>query len=423
MIVSTRWISWLAVLVVLGIVHGAVAESNIKTQKPTFYGDILPILQENCVACHRDKGANFGGMVAPMSLTTYKEVRPWAKAIAKQVGARLMPPWKASPVHHGVFSNERVLSEAQIETILKWVNSNAPRGRQADAPPPLVFEETNGWQIGEPDLVFKMPERYFVEDDVEDLYVDFEATFTEEQLPEDRWIKAVEFRAGSTAVHHIILWPIGGIAPGYDPLVYADGFSVALKKDTKAKWQMHYHKEPGPGTGVWDQSEVGVIFWPKGTVIEHKGIVESLGRTDFNIPAGDPNYSHSRRFTFKRDSLVMSYNPHMHLRGKSAQYMAYYPDGTEELLLDVPKYDFNWQITYRYKEPKRIPEGTVIELTTAWDNSADNPSNPDPTIDVRYGEPTTAEMMFGWMRYADAEPKPFVVGEEPPREKTASAKQ
>lgn len=422
MAAPTRSYGLIIVFAVLAIAPATLADNDLVTQKPTFYGDVLPILQENCVACHRDKGANFGGMVAPMSLTTYKEVRPWAKSIAKQVGARQMPPWKASPIHHGVFANERVLNDTQIETILNWVKTGAPRGPQGEAPPPRVFEETDGWQIGRPDLVFKMPEPYFVEDDVEDLYVNFEAIFTEEQLPEDRWIKAVEFRAGSSAVHHIILNPLGGIAPGYDPLVYADGWSARLRKGTKAKWQMHYHKEPGPGTGVWDQSKVGIIFWPEGTVIKHKRILEPLGAFDFNIPAGEPNYSRSTRFTFKRDSLVMSYNPHMHLRGKSAQYMAYYPDGTEELLLDVPRYDFNWQITYRYKEPKFMPNGTVVELTTAWDNSPDNPSNPDPTVDVRYGEPTTAEMMFGWMRYADATPRPFVVG-DPPREKTASAKE
>ena len=397
-------------LVALLAVAPAFADSAQVPVKPTFYKDVLPILQENCQLCHRDKGANFGGMVAPMELTGYRQVRPWAKAIAREVENKSMPPWTASEIHKGVFANERTLQAHEIETLVLWANMGAPRGNANEAPGAKIFPASEGWSIGQPDLVVSMPEPYFVDDDVEDLYVDFYTKVTQEQLPEDRWIKAVEFRSGSSAVHHIIARPLGGMAPGYDPVVHRPGYGHKIRKGTTVKWNMHYHKEPGPGTGVWDQTEAAIVFWPNGTVLDHTVSVESLGGFNFVIPAGDPNYTHHSYFTFPEDSLIISYNPHMHLRGKMAKYVATYPDGREEILLDVPKYDFNWQITYRYKEPKFIPKGTEVHLTAAWDNSADNPSNPDPTETVTWGRPTTAEMMFGWMKYTHVEPKPFVVG-------------
>ena len=151
--------------------------------KPTFYGEVLPILQDNCQVCHRPNGANLGGMVAPMAFTTYAETRPWARSIARQAEARLMPPWHASPEHAGVFTNERTLEESQIATLVKWAKSGAPAGDVASAPPPKEWPSNDGWTFGEPDLVLDMGQEYFVEDDVEDQYIDFEITITEDQLP------------------------------------------------------------------------------------------------------------------------------------------------------------------------------------------------------------------------------------------------
>jgi hypothetical protein len=169
---------------------------------------------------------------------------------------------------------------------------------------------------------------------------------------------------------------------------------------------MHYHKEPGAGTGVWDQSKVALKFYPAGYKPEHPVVVDPLAKSDFVIPPGDPAYTYTTSTKFERDSLLLQLLPHMHLRGKSAKYIAHYPDGTQEVLLEVPRYDFNWQTSYNYPEesPKRIPAGTEVEFIATWDNSADNPHNPDPTVEVRFGEPTTAEMMFGFLTYADAEP-------------------
>jgi len=374
--------------------------------RPTFTKDVLPILQENCQTCHRLGGANMGGMVAPMAFETYAETRPWAKAIAKQVSQRNMPPWHASPMHAGVFENERWLSEDDIGTLVKWAETGAARGNPKDAPEKIAWPDYDGWTIGKPDMVVKMPEKFFVDDDVEDIYMNFEHTITREQLPEPRWIKAVEFKPGSPVVHHIITRPFGGIAPGNDPTVYPEGVGVLIEPDTEVTWQMHYHKEPGPGTGVWDRSELAVIYYEKHEHIPYPLQGDSLGTVNFTIPAGDPSYSVHKEYTFAEDALLVQFMPHMHLRGKSAHFEAFYPDGTREVVLDVPRYDFNWQTTYRYKEFKPMPKGTVIRMTTTWDNSADNPYNPDPTADVRFGRPTTAEMSFGWMKFVSAEPVP-----------------
>ena len=391
----------LALLLLPAVAFAAAAADA--SAAPTFYADVLPILQDNCQTCHRPNGANLGGMVAPMSFTDYEGTRPWAKSIAQAVEGRMMPPWHASPQHHGVFVNERTLAEEEIATLVAWARAGAPAGDAAAAPPAREWPETD-WLIGEPDLVVDMGQDYFVADDLEDQYIYFESTITEDMLPEPRWLKAFEFRPGSSVVHHIIAQPLGGIAPGNDPQVYDEGFGRLMKPGTKITWQMHYHKEPGPGTGVWDRSKVALKFYPVGYEPKHVVQVEPLATMNFKIPAGDPAYSAQTSTKFERDALLLAYTPHMHLRGKAAHYLAKYPDGTQEVLLEVPRYDFNWQTDYKYPAGKRIPAGTEIELTMTWDNSPSNPANPDPTVDVVFGEPTTAEMMFGFVTYADAEP-------------------
>jgi mono/diheme cytochrome c family protein len=372
---------------------------------PTFYKDVLPILQENCQTCHRPGGANLGGMVAPMTFTTYDETRAWAKSIAKQVEAKTMPPWHAAPEFHGVFTNERTLTEQEISTVVAWATSGAPAGDAADAPPAREWATSaDGWSIGTPDVVLAMGDKYFVKDEVEDQYITFFSTLTKEMMPVGRWLKAVEFRPGSKVVHHIIAQPLGGIAPGNDAQVFDDGYGMWLEAGTEVSWQMHYHKEPGPGTGVWDQSHVALRFYPEGYQPKHAVLNEGMGKFDFVIPPNDPRYTAVTTAKWDRDAILLGYTPHMHVRGTYAKYVAKYPDGTQEVLLEVPKYDFNWQTQYQYPAgAKRIPAGTEIELTMAWDNSADNPNNPDPSIEIRFGEPTTAEMMFGFVSYADAE--------------------
>lgn len=412
----------LVALVAAGFIAPVIATAQVTASSasaspstPTFYADVLPVLQENCQVCHTPQGLDLGGMVAPMSFVTYEETRRYSTRIASAIESGYMPPWHAADEHRGQFSNERVLAPEDAATLIAWARGGAPAGDPAAAPPRKRFEGSEtGWSIGTPDLVIQLPEPYLVHDSIEDQYIDFEVTLTPEQLPEDRWVKAVEFRAGSSAVHHIIANPLGGIAPGVGPTVNPDGYSTVLRAGTTVTFNMHYHKQPGAGTAVWDRSSAAIIFYEPGEVIEH--VVESnpLGMFEFKIPPRDPSYSYATSYTFEKDAKIVWLTPHMHLRGKSALYEITRPGAETETLLHVPEYDFNWQHTYHFAEPVLVPAGTRVDLTLWWDNSADNPHNPDPDREVGFGEPTTDEMGFGFMNFIEVEPKHYVVGEPIP---------
>lgn len=395
------------------------------TGKITFTKDVLPILQERCQTCHQPAGANYGGMVAPMSFITYGQTRPWAKAIAKVVVAREMPPWDASPEFNGVFENERTLTDKEIDTIKRWVDGGAQRGRDEDAPPPRkrpVVED--GWRIGKPDLIVRMPEPHFIADDVEDEYAIFVSPISLEDLSVNRWISGVEVKAGNPEiVHHLrldIIPPDGGdgsraqdfdglgsgrltgVAPGVDPDIWPVGYGKLLRAGSSIHWNMHYHKEPGPGTSGWDQSYLGLTFHTE--PVRHAIANLLTLRMDFDIPPHHSDWTVGTATTIKKDIFLTSVFPHMHLRGKTAKFTAVYPNGVRETLLDVPNYDFNWQTVYTYKEPKPIPAGTRIEFLFTYDNSGDNESNPDPSISVDWVLQTTDEMMAPWIYYVDKEP-------------------
>lgn len=383
-------------------------------EKPTFTKDVLPIFQQHCQTCHRPKPLNMSGMTAPFSLTTYEEARPWAKAIAKAVESKKMPPWFATEQFHGVFANERGLSADEIATVTKWVEQGAARGNPSDAPEPIKFEDSEWW-LGEPDLVVGWDEPIWVGDDVTDWQPNIDIPLTEEMLPEDRWIRSIEAQAGSEAVHHIVVYKldpgnsqmnnlggqnIGGLAPGAEPRFVQDGYGIHLKKGSTLRVNMHWHKEAGPGTGQFDNSKLGFFFYPKGTKVNPIQI-EPIGSTDFTIPPNTDNYTVSMARTFNTPVRILNYLPHMHVRGKSAKYTAFYPDGTTELLLDVPNFDYNWQLYYEYPEPKLLPAGTRVEVEMVYNNTAENPSNPDPNKAITFGLDTTEdEMAFGWMYYS-----------------------
>ena len=375
----------------------------------TFYRDVLPIMQENCQACHRPFGLNLGGMVAPMALTDYADVRPWAKAIARVVSAREMPPWHATAEFNGVFSTERTLTDEEIATLVHWARSGAARGNPADGPAPIAWGNAE-WRLGEPDLIVSIPEPYFVEDDVEDQYISFTATITREMLPEPRYIRASEARGGSAAVHHIIARPLGGMAPGGGHKEYPEGYGALLTPGTEVRFNMHYHKEPGAGTGGWDQSKVAVWFHDPAKPVYHEVTSRAVGNRTFEVPPGHPNWKVGASMIFAEDTTILALVPHMHLRGKDAKYIAFYPDGSQEVLLEVPNYDFNWQTRYAFVEPKQVPAGTRIQFEAHFDNSVDNESNPNPSVPVRFGGPTTAEMMLGFMASAPTKPSLPVTG-------------
>ncbi len=409
--------------VVVAILGAAAGTWAAPPDRPTFMKDVLPILQENCQTCHRPSGLNMSGMVAPMSLMTYEEVRPWAKAIAKAIDSRQMPPWHASAEFDGVFRNERVLSEDEIDTVRAWIQQGAPRGNPSDAPAAMKFSET-GWNMGSPDLIVGFPEPFLIGDDIADLYHNVTVQLTKEQLNKDRWVKSIEFKPGSEVVHHIIGYAhpksdktdlsgdegsvtsgmLGGNAPGTDVAAYSDGFGVLLPAEASLTFAMHYHKEAGPGTAVLDNSQMAFKF--QDTAVSHPIEISTIQHGGFEIPPFARDWKVGASRTFNEDTLLVAMMPHMHLRGKSAKYTAFYPDGTSEILLEVPAYDFNWQTSYEYPAPRILPAGTRIEMELVYDNSQENGDRVgfDPSKPIHFGGPTTDEMDLAWITIAPKAP-------------------
>ena len=401
-------------LLALGMTAPASAQRT-----PTFYEDVLPILQQNCQACHQPEGKNMGGMVAPFALLTYDDARRYAGSMARAVSGGRMPPWSAAAMHKGTFENERILEDREKETIVAWAAGGAPAGDPRAAPPTpefvLATAASNGWTLGEPDLILSFAEPYCMTDDERDTYINLPVEITAEMLPEDRWISSVEYRNGP-AVHHI-LGGVGGLVPGAEPRAYDEGYGRVFRAGPRSlQFNMHFNKEPGPGTAVCTNIQAGIRFKPEGEVITHVTDGEDLYIRPIHIPAGAPSYSASREYTFEEDVEILSFLPHMHLRGKAAQYEITYPDGRHETLLHVPNYDFNWQHTYRFAKPVLAPAGSVLRFTLWWDNSANNPNNPDPTVDVEWGLPTHAEMSQGYMSFQYLDEVRHVVGEPIPAE-------
>lgn len=395
---------------------------------PTFSKDVAPILYKNCAGCHRP------GEIAPMALLTYKDVRPWAKSIRDEVADRTMPPWHADP-KHGRFTNDRSLSDAERDTIVKWANAGAPEGDPKELPPLPTF--TEGWTIGKPDLVLTIPE-YTVPADG---FIEYEYIEIPTNLTEDKWIQAFEVRPGNrSVVHHVIVsarppqperrpgafrpapgmaipagqtggpaekeeqrqrginkYPrprgtgamIGGFAPGTEAHVYEPGTALLLRAGSTLILQMHYTTS---GTEATDRTSIGLRFATAPPKEELR--LTSLVNGSLRIPPGDPNYSISAEMTTMADVTLRQILPHTHLRGKSWEYSAVYPDGRKEIILSVPRYDFNWQTSYQFAEPLKLPRGTKIIAVAHYDNSAGNPSNPDPKKEVTWGDQTWEEMMF-----------------------------
>lgn len=378
----------------------------------TYSKHIAPILNRNCAECHRPDQAG------PMSLMNYKEVRPWAKSIRKAVESRAMPPWFASEADAGKFKEERGLTSDEIALISRWVDDGAPQGDPADMPEPAVFDDS-GWAFGTPDHIFKMVEPFHVNDDIVDYY---HHTTIPAGFAEDRWVKAVEIKPDSrSTVHHILVFTmprgsdptnveanmdlLAGYGPGTNADVFEPGFGKKIPAGHDIVFQVHYHKEAGPGTAVDDQSSMGLLF-AEGPV-EHPVTTAWILNPKIDLAPGNENYELKSTFRFIDSGKILSLTPHMHLRGKSAQFVAEYPDGRKEVLLNVPKYDFNWQVMYHLKKPIEVPRGTKVHFLAQYDNSTNNPYNPDPAAHVSWGDASTDEMMIGYMNYIYDRKKDF----------------
>jgi hypothetical protein len=364
---------------------------------PTFTKDVAPIFNKSCVECHRPT------MFAPMSLTTFEDARPWARSIKQRVVAGSMPPWGAD-TPHGVFKNDPRLAQKDIDTIAAWVDAGAPKGDDKDLPPTPKFAD--GWTIGTPDAVFEMDEEFTIPAEGTIPYKYFKAPTG---LTEDKWIQAIEIHPGARAqVHHVIAFTqpagsvpkpggelgptnIGGVTPNKPGLVFEPGVARLLRGNSDIVMQIHYTAN---GKESKDRTTIGVIYAKQPPTKMAAGGMAINPR--FVIPAGDGNAEVRAVTPLNRDTLITGFTPHMHMRGKDMTYIAHYPDGTDETLLSVPKYDFNWQITYELAKPKVLPKGTKIEVIAHFDNSTANKFNPDPTKDVRWGDQTWEEMMIGF---------------------------
>jgi mono/diheme cytochrome c family protein len=369
----------------------------------TFSRDVAPIFYKRCAECHRPT------MFAPMSLMSYESARPWAKAIKQKVASRQMPPWGADPAY-GVFQNDPSLSQAEIDAIVSWVDAGAPKGDDADLPPPPQFAD--GWTIGKPDAVFAMEEEFEIPATGEIPYKYFRVPTN---LTEDRWIQAIEIHPGARAhVHHVLAFTqpagrppnpagalgptnIGGVTPNKPGVLFAPGVARLLRGNSDIVLQIHYTTN---GSAATDRTVVGVIYAKEPPEKVPVGGMALNAR--FAIPPNDGNHEVRAVQTIVKDTLLTSLTPHMHVRGKDMIYIAHYPDGTSETLLSVPKYDFNWQLTYVLAQPKLIPAGTKMEVIAHYDNSATNKANPDPSKEVKWGDQTWEEMMIGfWSSVAE----------------------
>jgi mono/diheme cytochrome c family protein len=422
----------------------APAESAPAGNIPTYSKDVAPIFYKNCTGCHR------AGEIGPMALVTYQDARPWAKSIATRVAAGTMPPWHGESLH--ALTNDRRLSDADKATIVKWATNGAPEGNKADLSAAPTFAD--GWQVGQPDAVFTLQEDYPVpaSGTIEYKYFEVPTNFTE-----DKWVKAFEVRPGDRrVVHHIIVFgrpparpaappsaettstasttttpaprpqppftfapgmqeprdeavqaakrapnndrpaPRGGtgpfvadFAPGQSVRVYAEDSALRVQAGTTLVFQIHY---TASGKATTDRSRIGMVFAnekPKTEVM-----IAALQNANFTLPAGQSDARVDAEMTLNRDTTLWSLLPHTHVRGKRWEYQAVYPDGRTETILSVPKYDFNWQTEYVFKQPLKLPKGTKIHSTAWYDNSTANKSNPDPSVDVHWGDQTWQEMQF-----------------------------
>jgi hypothetical protein len=346
--------------------------------------------------------------VGPFPLEKYDDARGHAAMIREVVDDRRMPPWHADP-RYGKFSNDRRLSPRERSTLLAWVDHGAPLGDPAALPAPRTFPEK--WTIGTPDAVFEIPAPQVV---AAQGTLDYVHVRVPTHFKEDRWIQAAEAQPGDRAVvHHIIVYVddhggrrrrggeahLCGFAPGDLPTVLPAGTAKKIPAGSDLIFQIHYTPN---GTMRTDRSRVGFIYAK--APVEHQAYTHGIAQRRFLIPPGADNYPVASSFTFPRDAHLLSFMPHMHLRGKSFEYRATYPDGTSEVLLSVPAYDFGWQTAYALATPKAMPKGTRIDCQAHYDNSAGNPANPDPKRAVTWGDQTFEEMMIGYIDYTDDDP-------------------
>jgi len=400
---------------------GSTSQKPRTSAAPTFYKNVLPILQDHCQSCHR------AGEVGPMPLETYEQVRSQAQAVAQAVEMKMMPPWFADP-RYGHFANDPSLTEQQIATIVAWAAADAPAGNPHDAPPPRNWSA--GWNIPEPDLEVRMPKPVSIPAHGE---VEYTYEIVPTHFAQDRWVQMSEFRPGSPAhVHHAVVYirppdspwlrhaPVGEpftastlsnpaerrqahettsdlllvYAPGSSPDEWPDGMAKFVPAGSDLVFQMHYTTNGAPDE---DQTSIGLVFAK--TPPKQRVVTLQLNNHALIIPPGADNFRVEVQGTLPNDATLLSLFPHMHLRGKRFEYDIVHDDDSVEVLLRV-NYHFHWQLSYRLAEPRLLKAGTKLRAIAWYDNSENNPHNPDPTKTVTWGDQTSDEMMVGFFDVA-----------------------
>ena len=415
---------------------GRASAQAASPQEPTFASDVAPILYRSCVKCHRT------GQIAPMSLITYQEVRPWARSIKNKVETRAMPPWHLDR-RIGIqdFKNDPSLSDTEIATILRWVDSGAPQGNPADTPTPPLFADADAWQIGEPDLVVRFP-AHTVPDAGPDIFGNLLADF---DLDEDRYITSIQTRPigdrSRQVVHHALSYAVekndegesmgGGLflveyASGKQAEIYPPGSGLLLPAGSEARLSYHLHSI---GEEIDAEVELGINFLPKGTVPEHIRYSKQLGGSQgqvigvIDVPAGE--IARSDGYTrLNKAARITMFQPHMHMLGKYQCLELIYPSQPVKAeVVNCAHFDYNWHMNYNYADDVAplVPAGTILHVTSWHDNSSTNRGNVDPSNWVGSGQRTIDEMGFawiGWYDMTDAEYETELAAREEARRKT-----
>ena len=418
------------------LASGSAAAQMPPPSAPTFSKDVAPVLYKHCTTCHRP------GEIAPMSLLTYEQARPWARAIRDNVRTGSMPPWHADAAH-GKWSNDRSLTQAEKDILTKWVDAGAPEGNKRDLPKSPEYAQ--GWQIGEPDAIVTMEKEYSVPATGEIPYQYFEM---QTNFAEGKWVQALEVRPGNrSVVHHILVYArtpetvrrtpafrmqnppgplsptqmkefemakanpelaikmrqessrrgnlIAQIAPGTNATVFAPGSAMHLPAGTVLTFQVHYTTN---GAAAADRSSIGFKFAKEAPAREV--YATAMMNPRFMIPPGAANHPVEAKMEFLEDVTIYSLAPHTHLRGKTWEYTLTYPDGRSDVILSVPRYDFNWQTDYVFATPLRVPKGATLKSVAHYDNSKENKANPDATQPVYWGDQTWEEMQYTGVMYS-----------------------
>lgn len=372
--------------------------------KISYERTVAPILEQKCVTCHRDGG------IAPWSMNSYAMVKGFAPMIREVLRTERMPPWHADP-HYGAFSNDRSLTPEQRTTLVHWIEAGAlqdKKSRRKPAVDPLAKPAAHSgeqWALGKPDLIVEVP----AFDVPATGSIDYQRPVVKNTLGRDVWLRAIEFSPSDrSVVHHILaglsgksvqggaasITSLGVYVPGDVPHALPHDTGVFIPKDADFTFQMHY---TASGKAVTEKTKVALYFATETPRFPLRNTVLLDAR--LKIPAHAKDHPAQVERTFPKDVLIYTLMAHSHVRGKSAQYSAVYPDGTREVLLSVPHYDFNWQTSYELATPKLLPKGTKLIYASSYDNSSQNKANPDPNIEVRWGEQTWEEMIYGDVRY------------------------